>query len=112
VQHQVWMGALCAAAAEDSTHTAAAVVTAEAQVTFEVAPSNRFFKMDVFDTSFLYEDEDSSDDDDDDDLDSGDDVEDCFDDLPECKAWANKGECNKNPAYMLEGCRKSCHVCK
>ena len=39
-------------------------------------------------------------------------VEDCFDEARECKAWAKGGECEANPSYMLQDCRKSCHVCK
>ncbi|KAL5005496.1 hypothetical protein ScPMuIL_018952 [Solemya velum] len=29
----------------------------------------------------------------------------------ECKKWANKGECNHNPGWMIPNCRKSCKKC-
>ena len=35
----------------------------------------------------------------------------CEDTHPECPPWAERGECDKNPAYMLKECRKSCHTC-
>ena len=28
-----------------------------------------------------------------------------------CKAWANAGECKKNPGFMLEDCKWACQVC-
>jgi len=28
-----------------------------------------------------------------------------------CQEWANRGECKKNPRYMLRWCRLSCKVC-
>ena len=33
------------------------------------------------------------------------------DDTMQCPAWANKGECEANPVYMLEHCRRSCEAC-
>ena len=30
------------------------------------------------------------------------------DEHPECAAWAARGECGKNPGYMLEACRETC----
>ncbi|KAG8384752.1 hypothetical protein BUALT_Bualt04G0151100 [Buddleja alternifolia] len=42
---------------------------------------------------------------------------DCVDENPNCAAWALKGECEKNPLYMVGSdgasgyCRKSCKVC-
>ncbi|KAI3462967.1 hypothetical protein Pfo_019630 [Paulownia fortunei] len=43
---------------------------------------------------------------------------DCVDDNPNCPAWALRGECDKNPLYMVGSnkggmgfCRKSCKVC-
>lgn len=42
---------------------------------------------------------------------------DCVDEDPNCPAWALKGECEKNPLYMVGSeeaagyCRKSCKVC-
>ncbi|XP_057786099.1 probable prolyl 4-hydroxylase 7 [Salvia miltiorrhiza] len=42
---------------------------------------------------------------------------DCADEDPNCTAWALKGECEKNPLYMVGSednagyCRKSCKVC-
>lgn len=41
----------------------------------------------------------------------------CVDEDPNCPAWALKGECEKNPLYMVGSeeaagyCRKSCKVC-
>ena len=35
----------------------------------------------------------------------------CEDDLPNCKEWAEGGECEKNPSYMNSNCRLSCHQC-
>ena len=35
----------------------------------------------------------------------------CEDDAPDCPNWAKAGECEKNPAYMLQACRKSCGKC-
>jgi len=34
-----------------------------------------------------------------------------LDDPTQCKAWANLGECKKNPNYMLVKCKKSCGKC-
>lgn len=31
------------------------------------------------------------------------------DDNPECVEWAQRGECEKNPKYMMKTCRHSCH---
>ena len=28
-----------------------------------------------------------------------------------CKAWANAGECKKNPGFMLQDCRWACKAC-
>jgi len=28
-----------------------------------------------------------------------------------CDSWARSGECNNNPAYMLENCKRSCKIC-
>ncbi|KAK6128348.1 hypothetical protein DH2020_037908 [Rehmannia glutinosa] len=41
----------------------------------------------------------------------------CVDENPNCEAWAVRGECEKNPLYMvgskgvIGNCRKSCKVC-
>eukprot|EP00538_Stauroneis_constricta_P007116 CAMPEP_0119551814 /NCGR_PEP_ID=MMETSP1352-20130426/4958_1 /TAXON_ID=265584 /ORGANISM="Stauroneis constricta, Strain CCMP1120" /LENGTH=210 /DNA_ID=CAMNT_0007597929 /DNA_START=29 /DNA_END=661 /DNA_ORIENTATION=- len=35
----------------------------------------------------------------------------CINTHPECRAWASKGECGKNPQYMLTKCRKACESC-
>lgn len=35
----------------------------------------------------------------------------CIDVHKDCEFWASIGECNKNPTYMLENCKKSCEVC-
>ena len=36
---------------------------------------------------------------------------DCFDENEHCEYWANTGECEINPGYMFEYCKKSCGVC-
>jgi len=36
---------------------------------------------------------------------------DCIDKDRNCAYWSRSGECQKNPDYMLESCRKSCNVC-
>ena len=35
----------------------------------------------------------------------------CIDENRDCKGWQLIGECDRNPAYMLEHCRKACGVC-
>ena len=35
----------------------------------------------------------------------------CFDENEHCEYWANTGECEINPGYMLQYCKKSCGVC-
>jgi len=35
----------------------------------------------------------------------------CHDDNQYCPSWARAGECQRNPGYMLQHCKKSCHVC-
>ncbi|KAH9259126.1 hypothetical protein BASA81_002746 [Batrachochytrium salamandrivorans] len=35
----------------------------------------------------------------------------CVDESKECDAWAKRGECDVNPGYMLDKCKKSCQVC-
>merc|ERR1719394_1002456 len=35
----------------------------------------------------------------------------CSDDNQNCGNWAASGQCQANPAYMLENCRLSCGVC-
>eukprot|EP00587_Corethron_hystrix_P010145 CAMPEP_0113329542 /NCGR_PEP_ID=MMETSP0010_2-20120614/20966_1 /TAXON_ID=216773 ORGANISM="Corethron hystrix, Strain 308" /NCGR_SAMPLE_ID=MMETSP0010_2 /ASSEMBLY_ACC=CAM_ASM_000155 /LENGTH=231 /DNA_ID=CAMNT_0000191659 /DNA_START=68 /DNA_END=762 /DNA_ORIENTATION=+ /assembly_acc=CAM_ASM_000155 len=34
---------------------------------------------------------------------------DLVDQHPACKEWSDAGECENNPGYMLENCKKSCH---
>jgi len=36
---------------------------------------------------------------------------DCEDENTSCQSWASRGECQKNPDYMLESCKKSCQQC-
>ena len=36
----------------------------------------------------------------------------CEDNNIRCPEWSRRGECEKNPGYMLVDCRKSCKVCK
>ena len=38
-------------------------------------------------------------------------AEDCTDTHTECASWAQRGECRKNPGFMLSNCRQSCHAC-
>jgi len=35
----------------------------------------------------------------------------CEDEDDRCPAWANNGECRKNPKWMRQHCKKSCKVC-
>jgi hypothetical protein len=35
----------------------------------------------------------------------------CEDVEPRCPEWQQQGECQKNPGYMLQNCRKSCQSC-
>lgn len=35
----------------------------------------------------------------------------CEDQDESCNTWARKGECRKNPGFMLKSCRKSCGMC-
>ena len=35
----------------------------------------------------------------------------CRDLQSDCAGWAQRGECSKNPKYMLSSCRKSCGAC-
>jgi hypothetical protein len=36
----------------------------------------------------------------------------CEDSNKNCASWAKKGECTKNPKYMLDKCRLSCNTCE
>lgn len=36
---------------------------------------------------------------------------DCEDNNHYCASWATRGECQRNPGYMLVYCRLSCDVC-
>ncbi|KAF6256843.1 hypothetical protein COO60DRAFT_1471072 [Scenedesmus sp. NREL 46B-D3] len=36
---------------------------------------------------------------------------DCEDEDSNCGAWARNGECQKNPAFMMASCRRSCKAC-
>jgi len=38
-------------------------------------------------------------------------TETCYDDDSQCAGWAAAGECDANPGFMLEQCRKSCDKC-
>ncbi|XP_068679566.1 transmembrane prolyl 4-hydroxylase-like [Montipora foliosa] len=38
--------------------------------------------------------------------------ENCTDNDYRCVKWAKRGECKKNPTYMLKNCRQSCEVCQ
>jgi len=35
----------------------------------------------------------------------------CFDDDENCEDWADAGECEDNPEFMIDNCRESCNVC-
>jgi len=35
----------------------------------------------------------------------------CDDDDGRCQFWADNGECENNPSYMLNSCRKACRTC-
>jgi hypothetical protein len=35
----------------------------------------------------------------------------CVDTSPECPLWANNGECDYNPKYMLKSCQRTCEAC-
>jgi hypothetical protein len=35
----------------------------------------------------------------------------CVDEHVECEAWAGRGECLRNPAYMAVACRRACDGC-
>ncbi|XP_076088887.1 uncharacterized protein LOC143059293 [Mytilus galloprovincialis] len=35
----------------------------------------------------------------------------CKDSNNKCASWARRGECRRNPAYMLNYCKKSCNQC-
>ena len=35
----------------------------------------------------------------------------CVDTTKSCKGWAEAGECERNPTFMLEACRSSCTRC-
>jgi len=36
----------------------------------------------------------------------------CRDVAPDCAAWVAAGECDNNPAFMLESCARSCGACE
>eukprot|EP00588_Corethron_pennatum_P016828 CAMPEP_0194310276 /NCGR_PEP_ID=MMETSP0171-20130528/7210_1 /TAXON_ID=218684 /ORGANISM="Corethron pennatum, Strain L29A3" /LENGTH=611 /DNA_ID=CAMNT_0039063817 /DNA_START=131 /DNA_END=1966 /DNA_ORIENTATION=+ len=38
-------------------------------------------------------------------------AEDCIDTDERCQSWANEGECENNPDYMLNNCKKACKTC-
>lgn len=35
----------------------------------------------------------------------------CEDQHETCNTWARKGECGRNPSFMMTSCRKSCGTC-
>jgi hypothetical protein len=43
--------------------------------------------------------------------DHGDVEDECVDNKESCEVWASKGECEKNSAFMIKNCKKSCFVC-
>lgn len=38
-------------------------------------------------------------------------VDECTNKNDQCPYWVKKGECQKNPKYMLKNCQKGCEVC-
>ena len=36
----------------------------------------------------------------------------CMDENPDCPNWAAQGECQANPSFMLQSCKKSCGKCR
>ena len=36
---------------------------------------------------------------------------DCIDADKRCREWAGEGECENNPAFMNQACRKACNKC-
>jgi len=38
-------------------------------------------------------------------------TENCADDNDECHFWWFIGECDKNPQYMHNNCKRSCNLC-
>ena len=36
---------------------------------------------------------------------------DCLDSSNQCYAWAERGECDKSPGYMLNNCKNACNNC-
>ncbi|GFR04685.1 zinc metalloproteinase nas-13 [Trichonephila clavata] len=36
----------------------------------------------------------------------------CSDSDNQCRGWAERGECKKNPKWMLSNCKKSCNQCR
>jgi hypothetical protein len=37
--------------------------------------------------------------------------EECTDESEHCADWASQGECENNPGFMHESCKKSCKIC-
>merc|ERR1712072_1239959 len=35
----------------------------------------------------------------------------CEDLHTRCEAWSKAGECERNPSFMVQGCRRSCRLC-
>jgi len=74
-----------------------------------------------YDDDDLYDDDDEEEDDDDDEEAEIDRLlrqqaneynELCKNEHKRCDEWANIGECDKNPNYMLKKCQRSCHQCE
>lgn len=38
-------------------------------------------------------------------------IKECEDLNEECDGWARRGECHKNPGFMIKNCRKKCGLC-
>lgn len=39
------------------------------------------------------------------------DAKECMNEHEKCEEWAERGECEANPVYMLSSCKKSCMIC-
>merc|ERR1712176_404710 len=35
----------------------------------------------------------------------------CRDSTRDCEYWGKSGECDKNPGFMLQACKKACNAC-
>ena len=84
---------------------------------FELGNKNGLSELDVKGLNLLYScpgtdnGNDNDGDTDDGSVPGGDTNEDCKDDNASCATWAGRGECDRNPGYMLVSCKLSCKKC-